>query len=151
MSLHTQIKGEVQNALKARDEVRLRTLRGLLAAFTNELVATKQKPGSVLSDKVVTEVISKDAKKRKDSFEQFIKGKRDDLAESEKLELAILETYLPDMMDRKAVESVVTTKQKELKITDVTQKGKLMGAVMQELKGKADGTLVKEVVDALLD
>ena len=133
----------------AKDAVRLETLRAMVAGFTNELVAKNRKPSEMLSDDEALAVISRLSKQRKDSIEQFKKGNREDLVKVEEAQLAILETYLPKMMDKSEVEKIVKNKKDELGITDATQKGMLMSAVMKELKGKADGTIVKEVVDML--
>jgi uncharacterized protein YqeY len=150
MSLHIQIKDQVKEAMKARDEVRLRTLRGLLAAFTNELVSLKRKPDGELSDEEALGMIRRGVKQRKDSIEQFEKGGRADLAENEKAEMVILETYLPQMMSRDAVMKIAENKKQELGISDKSGAGKLMGVLMKELKGQADGDTVKSVVDELL-
>ena len=150
MGLHTQIQAEIQSAMKERNEIRLTLLRSLVTAFTNELVAKKRKPDEELSDEDVLSVISRAAKQRKDSIEQFQKGGRDDLAEREIKELSIIESYLPEMLGKEEIEKVAKKKQEELGITDISQKGMLMGAVMSELKNKADGKLVKDIVDNLL-
>ncbi len=133
----------------AKDSVRLETLRGMSAAFTNDLVAKGKKPTDALTDEEVLAVITRLAKQRKDSIEQFKKGGREDLVKEESAQLSVLEAYLPKLMDRDAVEKVVKAKQSELGITDASKKGILMAGVMKDLKGKADGTVVKDVVDAL--
>ena len=143
------MKSEIRSALKEHDEIRLTLLRSLVTAFTNELVAKKRKPDEELSDEDALAVISRAAKQRKDSIEQFKKGGRDDLAEKETKELAIIESYLPKMLGKDEIEKVARKKQKALDVTDSSQKGMLMGAVMVEWKNKADGKLVKEVVDSL--
>ena len=89
--LSKQIKEEVKIALLSKDTVRLSVLRGLLAAFTNELVATKRKPQEELSDEEIIAVIRRAVKQRKDSIEQFRKGGREELAKAEEDELKILE------------------------------------------------------------
>ncbi len=147
--LHEQIKNGIKEAMMAKDAVRLETIRAMVAAFMNDLVARNKKPNEMLSDEEVLVVIARLAKQRKDSIEQFKKGNREDLVKEEEAQLKILETYLPKMMERSEVEKVAKQKKEELGITDATKKGMLMSAVMKELKGKADGTLVKEVVDAL--
>lgn len=149
--LHQQFKEAVKDAMRAKDEVRLMVIRGLLAAFTNELVATKRLPTETLPDEDVMKVISRAAKQRKDSIEQFKKGGREDLASKEEAELKIIESYLPKMMPREEILTVVKTKQEELGITDKSKSGQLTGAVMKELKGKADGADVKAVVDGLFN
>jgi uncharacterized protein len=147
--LHEQIKSGIKEAMLAKDQVRLKTLRGMSAAFTNELVAKNKKPQDSLTDEEVLIVIGRLAKQRKDSIDQFKKGGREDLVKEEEAELTILETYLPKMMDRSEVEKIAQAKKSELSIEDPSKKGMLMAALMKELKGKADGNMVKEVVDAM--
>lgn len=147
--IHDDLKNELKDAMRAKDELRLRTIRGLLTAFTNELVATKRKPDEVLDDEDALKVITRQAKQRKDSIEQFEKGGRDDLAQNEKDELKILEGYLPELMSEDEVRKIVEAKKAELGIDDKNKIGQLMGVVMAELKGKADGGVVKNVVDSL--
>ena len=147
--LHEQIKNNIKEAMLAKDKVRLEVMRGLVTAFTNELVATGKTPQDLLTDEQALAVITRLAKQRKDSIEQFTKGNRDDLVKEEQAQLSILETYLPKLMERSEIEEIVKSKKVELAIDDVAKKGMLMSAVMKELKGKADGGLVKEVVDSL--
>ncbi len=149
MSLQTDIKAGIKDAMIAKDAVRLSVLRGLSAAFTNELVAKKMKPDGELSDEDALAVISKEARKRKDSIEQFEKGGRPELAEDEKAELAILETFLPAQMSKEEIEEFVKAKQVELNM-DKSKAGQFTGLIMKELKGKADGQVVKTVVDNIL-
>ncbi len=149
MTLQEQIKNQIKEAMLAKDAVRLEVLRGMSAAFMNELVAKGRKPQEILTDEEVIAVITRLSKQRKDSIEQFTKGGREDLVAEEKVELQILEKYLPKMMDKADVEKIAQAKKEELSITDPTKKGMLMSALMKDLKGKADGTVVKEVVDSL--
>jgi len=149
MSLHQQLKSELKDAMRAKDTTRLTVIRGLLTAFTNELVAQKKKPDEELDDEGAFAVLTRASKQRKDSIEQFEKGNRSDLAENEQKELEIIEGYLPEMMSREEVEKIVTEKKNKLGIDDPSKKGQLMGMVMKELKGKADGAVVKDVVDSL--
>jgi len=145
MSLHEQIKNEIKQAMLAKDAMRLSVVRGLVSAFTNELVSKKRKPDEELSDEDVLNVISRQVKQRKDSIEQFLKGNRQDLADAEKAELTILEKYLPTQMSEQEIVDYINSKQKP----DVLEKNKFMGEIMKELKGKADGMLVKKAVDSL--
>ena len=147
--LHSQIKNNIKEAMLAKDTVRLEVMRGLVSAFTNELVATGKTPQDLLTDEQVLVVITRLAQQRKDSIEQFKKGNRDDLVKEESAQLAILETYLPKLMDKSEVEKIVKMKKEEMGIIDPKEKGKLMSVIMKDLKGKADGSVVKEVVDAL--
>ena len=147
--LHEQIKGKIKEAMLAKDALRLKALRAMVAAFTNELVSKNKKPNEFLTDEEVLAVITRLAKQRKDSIEQFRYGNREDLVKEEQDELDILETYLPKMMERGEVEKIAQNKKTELGINDIKEKGKLMSSLMKDLKGKADGMIVKEVVDGL--
>ena len=133
-----------------KDALKLKAFRAMSADFTNELVAKNRKPQEFLKDEEAIAVITKLAKQRKDSIEQFKRGNREDLVKEEEAELAVLETYLPKMMGKSEVEKIVKNKKAELAIMDAGKKGLLMSVVMKDLKGKVDGALVKEVVDSLL-
>lgn len=150
MTLHEQIKGTLKEAMLAKDAVRLTTVRGLLSAFTNELVAKKTKPDALLSDGDALAVIKRAVRQRKDSIEQFANGGRADLAENEQKELAILEKYLPGTMSQDQIRPIAEAKMKELGITNKSKMGMLMGTLSKELKGKAEGADIKAVVDGLL-
>ena len=150
MSLHQDIKGQMVLAMKARDTVRLGVIRGLLASFTNEAVAKKRKPDEELSDEDVLSVISRAVKQRKDSIEQFEKGQRQDLADNEKLEMKVLEEFLPAQMSEEKIREIVLKKKEELNPTK-EKLGIFMGAVMKDLRaGQADGAMVKRIVEELL-
>jgi uncharacterized protein len=149
MSLHEEIKNTIKEAMKAKDTVRLEVMRGLVTACTNQLVANGKTPQEMLTDEEVLTVITRSAKQRKDSIDQFTKGGRMDLVEEEIPQLAVLEAYLPVLMDEASIEAVVVAKLAEVAPSDPTKKGLFMAAVMKELKGKADGAVVKAVVDRL--
>ncbi len=149
MLLHEQIKENIKVAMKARDEVRLSVMRGLSTAFTNELVATKRMPTDMLSDEEAIAVITRVAKQRKESIAQFTAGGRPELAAAEEKELAILNEFLPEMMSVEEIQKFAEAKKTEMGITDPSKKGMLVGALMKDLKGKADGGDVKNVVDTL--
>lgn len=147
--MHEKITEQIKEALRAKDEVRLTTLRGVLAAFTNESVALKRKPQDKLTDAEATTVIRRLVKQRKDSIEQFEKGDRQDLAENEKAELKILEEFLPAQMPEDQIRKIVKEKIETLGATK-EKIGILIGAVLKETAGQADGTMVKRVVEELL-
>lgn len=136
--------------MKAKEKVRLTVIRGMLTAFTNELVATGKTPQDLLEDDAVMSVIKRLAKQRKDSIEQFEAAGRDELAQNEKDELVVIETYLPQMMSQDEIRLIVEAKKAELGIEDKSKMGVLIGAVMKELGGKADGADVKTVVEKVL-
>jgi len=161
MAIHETLKQSIPDALRARDEVKLRTLRSLVTAMTNEVIAKRRKPSTksdlvlgkpdeILSDDEAIVVLKRAASQRKDSIEQFEKAFRNDLSEPEKAELAIIESYLPAQMSREEIEKVAKAKMVELNISSKADSGKFTGILMKELKGKADGGVVKAVVDNLL-
>lgn len=149
MSLHEQIKNSIKEAMKAGDKIRLEVMRGIVTAFTNELVSKSRTPQEILSDEEAIAVITRLSKQRKDSIEQFTKGGRLDLVEEESKQLAILNEYLPKLMEASEIEEIVKMKIAELAIKDPTKKGMFMASIMKDLKGKADGSVVKEAVDRL--
>ena len=149
MGIQKDIAGQIKEAMKAKEIVRLSVIRGLTAAFVNELIAKGRKPDGELTDEEALAIIKRGVKQRKDSIEQFTKGGRKDLTDAEATELKILEVYLPAQMGRDEIQKIVTAKKSELGVSDKKDAGKLMSAVMKELKGKADGNDVKAVVDAL--
>ncbi|MFH1170236.1 MAG: GatB/YqeY domain-containing protein [Candidatus Vogelbacteria bacterium] len=155
--LHQQIKEDVKKAMLEKNPVKLNTIRGLVAACTNELVATKRKPEEMLKDNEVLAVIRRGVKQRQDSIEQFTVGGRQDLVKQETAELEILKTYLLASptggsleLSTKVIEKSVRAKMAKLKIKDKKDIGKLTGAVMKDLKGQADGTSVKAIIEKLL-
>ena len=147
MSLHEDIKNGIKDAMKAKDAVRLEVMRGLSTAFMNELVATGHTPQEMLSDEDCLKVITRISKQRKDAIEQFLAGGRQDLADEDKAQLAVLEVYLPKLMEKDEVVKVVKEILAKSGAIDLTKKGMFMKEVMTELKGKADGAMVKAVVD----
>ena len=149
MTLHEQIKGGIKEAMMAKDTVRLGVLRGLSTACMNEALNLGKTAQDMLNDEETLVVIRRAAKQRKDSIEQFVNGGRPELAEDEKAELAVLETFLPTMMGRDEITKIAEAKKAELGITDKEKVGLLMNALMKDLKGKADGIVVKEIVDSL--
>lgn len=144
-----KIRADMKAAMILKDGVKVTTLRGLLAGFTNELVAKMKKPTDPVDDELALIVISRAIKQRKDSIEQFRKGGRSDLVEAEEKELKIIEAYKPATMDKENIKAVAVAKKEEMQITDKSKAGMLMGAVMKELKGRADGADVKAVVEEL--
>lgn len=149
MTIQEQVKENMKAAMKERNMQAVTTYRGLMSAFTNEVVAARLSPDTPVDDEMALVVITREAKRRKDSIAQFTDAGRDDLANDEKLELALLEAFLPTLMSIEEITSFVSTKKQDMGITDISEKGKFMGVVMSELKGKADGADVKTVVDTL--
>jgi uncharacterized protein YqeY len=149
MATHEEIKQSLASIMKSRDEVKLRTVRSMLTAFTNELVATGRTPQGWLNEAETTTVIKRLAKQRKDSIEQYEAAGRAELAAVEKDELAVLESYLPQMMSQEEIRPIAEAKKAALGVTDKSKLGILIGAVMKETAGRADGGDVKAVVESL--
>lgn len=147
--LQKQIKADMISAMKAKDQLKVDTMRGLMSAFTNELVATKRKPDEELPDTDAIAVIRREVKKRKEASEAFKLGGRAEMSAKEDTERALLETYLPALMSQDDIRKIAQAKKAELGITDKKEAGKLMGTIMKELQGKADGADVKMVIDSL--
>ncbi len=140
--------------MRAKDQVRLDTLRGLNALFLNEMLSQKiPTTGEFLPDDKVLALIKRSVNQRKDSIKQFEIGKRPDLADKERAELAILESFLPKMMDKEQIEVIAIKHLEALKKSgpvDAKSIGKLTGLIMKELAGRADGNDVKGVLEGLL-
>lgn len=149
MSLQQNIKEQIKEAMKAKDEVRLSVVRGLAAAMTNELVAKGQKPTDELTDDEALAVIKRASKQRQDSISQFKAGGREDLANKEEAELKIIEEYLPAQMPREEIKKIAERKIAELG-ADKSKIGVLIGAVVKETNGAADGAVVREIIQELL-
>lgn len=149
MSLQTTIKDGIKDAMKNKDMARLTVLRGLSSAFMNEAVALNLGPQGELTDEEVIALLMREAKRRKDSIQQYTDGGREDLAADEKTELAVIEEYLPTMMSVDEIRPIAEAKKAELGIDDKSKAGMLTGAIMKDLKGKANGDDVKAVVESL--
>lgn len=150
MTIHETLKKSIPEAMRAKDAARLTTLRSLVSAMTNEVVAKKRKPDGFLADDEAIAVLKRAANERKDSIEQFTKGGRPELAEPEKAELALIETLLPAQIPREEIKAAARAKMAALGATSKADAGKLIGALMKELTGRADGAAVKAAVDSLL-
>jgi len=148
MTLQEQMKENMKAAMKERNMAAVTTYRGLMSAMTNAVVASGKAPDTPVDDEMAMDVLTKESKKRKDAIAQFVDAGREELAEDEKAELAIIAQYLPEMMSLDAIREVVSAKLAEL--GEGANKGQVMGALMGELKEKADGNDVKAVVDELL-
>lgn len=151
MTIEQQITQALKDAMKNKDEVQLSVMRNIKSACTNELVATGKTPQDEVTDELAMAVIKRLAKQRKDSIEQFRNGGREDLATTEEAELAVLEELLPQMMAQEEIRPIAEKKKTELGIEDKSKMGILIGAVMKEIGGQADGADVKAVVESLFN
>lgn len=150
MTLHETIRGNIKTAMMAKDAVRLEVMRGLVTAFTNELVTKGKMPTDMLTDEETLAVITRVAKQRKDSISQFESAGRTDLVEEDTAQLKILEEFLPTLMSEGEIETFVKAKISEMGEVDKSKMGMFLGTLMKDLKGKADGAMVKGVVEKLL-
>jgi uncharacterized protein YqeY len=146
MSIQERIIANIKEAMKAKDKEKLLVLRSLKAKLMEKEISERKDGEAKLSDEQAVEVLMKAAKQRKESIDQFEEGGREDLAENEKKELALIEEYLPEMMDEEEVRKVVQEKIKALSASGPEHMGKVMGPLMGQLKGKADGSLVSKIV-----
>lgn len=151
MTLQEQLREDMKQAMRDKNASALTAIRGAMSAMTNELVTLGRTPTDALSDEEAQTVIKREVKRRKDAIEQFTAGGREDLAEDDKLEVETLSKYLPEMMSVDAIKEIAIAKQAELGMTDKADAGKLMGAIMKETAGKADGGDVKTVVESLFN
>lgn len=147
--MQNEIKEKIKDAMRAKDTVGLNVYRGISTAIMNELVAKGKTPQDTLLDEDCQTVIRKMVKQRKDSIEQFTAGGRPELAEDEQKELVLLEALLPSLMSKEEITKIAEAKKAELGLTDKSKLGQFVGILMKDLKGKADGALVKEVAESL--
>lgn len=147
--MQEQIKADIKAAMIAKEMGKLQTLRMISAAFTNELVAQGRPPQEPLSDEDCMKVVKRLAKQRKDSIDQYVAGGRPELADDEKSELAFIEAYLPAQMSEADIEAKVKA-YLAANTVDPSKKGQLVGTLMKELGGNADGMLVKAIIDRLV-
>ncbi|MSP78793.1 MAG: GatB/YqeY domain-containing protein [Dehalococcoidia bacterium] len=145
--LTAQLARELLDAMRQQDVVRRETLRLLQNALRYEEIA-KARP---LTDEEVNAVLQRQAKQRRDSITEFKKGNRPDLVQREEAELVIINKYLPQQMGRDEIMAIARTVAQEVGARTPGDKGRVMGKLMPQLKGKADGNLVNTVVMELLD
>ena len=146
MKLKDRLHSDMTSAMRSGDKTRRDALRLLLAAIKQVEVDSR----SSLDDEGVAAVLSKQAKQRRESIADFEKAGRREAVASEKLELEVIRSYLPDMMSREQVTEAAEAAIIELGIEDVKGMGMVMNRLMPELRGRADGRMVSEVVRQLL-
>lgn len=140
-----QLKDELKQSMLAKDSEKTSVLRMLISAI-NYYEINKGGAGYEATDEDVMAVIQREAKQRNDSIEQFTAAGRSELADKEKKELDMLKTYLPAQMGEEEIRILVTQAIQEVGATSASDMGKIMGALMQKTKGKADGGLVSRIV-----
>src|SRR5215469_5962357 len=140
-----ELKEELKQAMLARDTEKTSTLRMVISALSYYEIE-KGGAGYEATDEDVETVLQKQAKQRRDSIEQFKAGGRDELAEKETQELKLIESYLPQQMSEEEVKKLVDEAVASTGATSQSDMGKVMGALMPKVKGKADGSLVSRFV-----
>ncbi len=146
MALKEKLTNDMKAAMRAGDTEKRDTLRMLLAAIKQVEIDDQV----TLDDQGVTAVLTKQAKQRRESIADYEKAGRSELAATEQSELAIIESYLPQMMSREEIRALAADVIAQLGVSDTKGMGQVMGRLMPQVKGKADGRLVNEVVRSLL-
>ncbi len=146
MSLQTDIESAMRAAMKARDERRVGTLRLVMAAAHNRQIEL----GHELTDAEVVEVLDRQVKQRRESVELYRGGGRNDLAEVEEAEIVILREFLPEPLTDAEVEQLVREAVAATGASSPSDMGKVMGMLVPQTKGRADGKLVSDLVRRLL-
>ena len=143
--LKDRIQDDMKQAMVARDEEKLSTIRMLKSAI-QYFEIQKGGAGYEASDEDVVEVVGREIKKRRESIEMFEKGGRQELADKEKSELEILQTYLPEQLSEEEIRKLVEEAISQTGATTISDMGKVMGFLSPKTKGKADGSLVSTIV-----
>jgi uncharacterized protein YqeY len=141
-----KIENDVKDAMRAGDRPRVSTLRLLLSALKNEKIQAHRD----LTDEEIEAVIRRSVKQRKDSIEQYAKGGRQDLVDTEQAEMELLQTYLPQGMSEQELESAVKSIIADRSITSRKEMGAVMKELMTRYKGKVDGRQAQEIAQRLL-
>ncbi|RMH54807.1 MAG: GatB/YqeY domain-containing protein [Bacteroidetes bacterium] len=149
-TLADQLTADLKDAMRAKDPVRLRTIRSLRAALKEKEIEMRQGGVATLTEEDSLAVVQKQAKQRRDAIEQYEAAGREDLAQKEREELAVIESYLPKQLSDDEIRTVVDGIIASTGATSMSDMGKVMGPAMQQLRGRADGRRVQEIVRARL-
>ena len=148
MVLKEKLQSDLTDAIRARDEVKSGTVRMLLAAITTEEVAGKA--ARVLNDAEIITVLSREAKKRREAVEAYTQAKRDDLANKEKAEAAVIALYLPEQLSEDQIKQLIAEAIAKTNAAGPAGMGLVMKELQPKIAGKADGGLVSTLVKAAL-
>jgi uncharacterized protein YqeY len=148
MGLKEKLQSDLTDSIRSKDGVKSGTIRMLLAAITNEEVAGKA--AKVLTDAEVITVLSREAKKRREAVEAYTQAKRDDLANKEKEEAAVIAFYLPEQLSEADIKKLINEAIAETNASGPGGMGLVMKALQPKIAGKADGGLVSSMVKAAL-
>jgi uncharacterized protein YqeY len=150
MSLKDRITNDIKAAMKAKDKVRLETVRSIKKVIIEKESTVRAKGQEVLNETQELEVLTQLAKQRRDAIEQYTQANRADLADAEAAELAIIEEYLPAQLSDAEIEAVIDGLSAKTGASSPKDMGKVMGPAMKELKGRADGAKVQALVKSKL-
>jgi uncharacterized protein YqeY len=142
MALKEQLNEEMKQAMKAKDKNRLSAIRMVRGAVRDKEINSQVE----LDDDGVLEVIASQIKKRKDALEQLSKSNRDDLVDAEMEQINTLQAFLPAQLSQDEIEAVVTGAIEELGATSMRDMGKVMGKLVPQLRGKADNSVISQIV-----
>ncbi|HMB91588.1 MAG TPA: GatB/YqeY domain-containing protein [Rhodothermales bacterium] len=148
--LKDKLNEELKAAMRAKDAVRLRTIRALRAALLEKEIEERTGGEATLNEEQEMAVIQKQAKQRRDAMAQYEEAGREDLAAKEREELEIIDTYLPEQLDDDAIRKVLHEVIAATGATSPQDMGKVMGAAMKRLRGRADGRRINELVRSIL-
>ena len=148
--LKERLTEDIKTAMKAKDKIRLETVRSLKKAVLEKEVSIRQGGIGELNNEQELEILSQQAKQRRDSIAQYSQGGRDDLADREAQELVIIEEYLPKQLSDEELSAILDETIARVGVNSPKDMGKVMGMVMKQLKGQADGKKVQEMVKAKL-
>ena len=148
MGLKEKLQSDLTDAIRSKDGVKSGTIRMLLAAITNEEVAGKS--ARVLTDAEVITVLSREAKKRREAVEAYTNAKRDDLANKEKEEAAVIALYLPEQLSEADIKKLIADAIAETNAAGPAGMGLIMKVLQPKIAGKADGGVVSSLVKAAL-
>ena len=147
MTLREKLEDDIRQSMRDRNKARLDGLRFLKAAVQ----AAEKTSGKGLDDAGMVEVTSKQVNDRRESIRMFKQGNRTDLVEKESAELAVLEEYLPPQLSVDELTALIQGIVAEVGATSIKEKGQVMGRLMPQVRGKADGTVVNELVTRILE
>ena len=147
MTMRDKLEDDIRQSMRDRNQARLDALRFLKSAVQ----AAEKTGGELLDDARMVDVVARQVNDRRESIRMFREGNRTDLVSKESAELQVLEEYLPPQMSREELESLIQELVSQVGATSIRDKGKLMGRLMPQVKGKADGAIVNELATQILE
>ncbi|MGQ4649102.1 GatB/YqeY domain-containing protein [Lyngbya aestuarii] len=150
MSLKDRISEDIKTAMKAKDKIRLETVRSIKKVLLEKEVSLRPQGRDSLTDTEEIELLAQQAKQRREAIEQYSQAGRNDLAEQEAQELAIIEEYLPQQLSEEEISAIIDEVIAQTEATSIKDMGKVMGSAIQQLKGRAEGQKIQAMVKSKL-